>query len=69
VKAFQRSRKLVVNGVAGPETLAALGLVGRPVKKRAKPTKRPAIFVGYSHTDKNWIKRLQVHLEPLDRTS
>lgn len=31
------------------------------------PTVRDAVFISYSHADSMWLKRLRVHLKPLER--
>lgn len=33
----------------------------------SKPVRRTKIFISYSHRDKDWLARLQVHLKPLER--
>jgi len=76
VTAFQKKQNLFPDGLAGPQTLRALGVVKAPVQEdltsevpEDKKTRQPRapVFVSYSHEDTKWLKMLIIHLTPLER--
>ena len=58
VVAFQRSRNLMADGLAGPRTLASLKLLRPDAAAKAHANGLPQIFISYSHADAKWMKRL-----------
>jgi TIR domain len=67
---------LFPNWQIGTETvLKSLGVEREKIKdvleggelERIRPANKQGIFVSYSHKDRRWLERLQVHLKPLIR--
>lgn len=66
VIAFQKDRRIIADGIAGPQTFNALKLPTTP--PGSQPPHRKNVFVSYSHADQKWLQMLQVHLAPLERS-
>ena len=51
----------LVSALTNPEKWTATGYAGE------EPATKPTVFISYCHTDLDYLKRLQIHLRPLEK--